>query len=133
MDLLALIAIFIILLVLVELYNRDDSKIIEKLTYDAELVVPGITSRCSIVSGDSTYTENKNKIYILLRDSSGKYYDFNTLFYALLHEIAHVLTTEIGHTKMFIAVFENLLNRANELGIYEAGKVDLNYCKQCMV
>jgi hypothetical protein len=133
MKLLALVIIFIILLILVEWYDKDDSRVIERLSYDAERVVPGITKRCTILSGSSTYTENKNKIYILLREPSGRYYDYNTLVYALLHEVSHVLTPELNHTKIFIAVYSNLLSRAYELGIYKPGEVNMDYCKQCVV
>jgi hypothetical protein len=128
-----LIIIFIILLILVEWYNKEDSRVIGRLSHDAELIVPGITKRCTILSGDSTYTENKNKIYILIRDPSGRYYNFDTLMYALLHEIAHVIVPEIGHTQMFMEVFRNLLTRANEIGIYEPSRVDMTYCRQCIV
>ena len=134
MKLLALVIIFIVLLVLVEWYDKDDSRVIERLSCDAELIVPGITRKCTILSGFSTYTENKNKIYILLKDqSTGNFYDYNTLVYALLHEVAHVLTPELNHTPLFTKIYEDLLQRAYKLGIYEPRKVDPNYCRQCVV
>jgi WLM domain len=134
MQITLLFAVFLIIIILTELYDREDSRIIGKLSYDAERVVPGITKRCTILSGESTYTLNKQKIYILLRNpDTSEYYDYNTLLYALLHEIAHVLSPDIGHTKTFLRIFSDLLNKASSLGIYKAGKVDMNYCRKCVV
>ena len=47
-----------------------------------------------------------------LKDKNGKYYDDNMLNYVALHELAHVLCDEIGHTDKFYAIFDEL--RANE-------------------
>ena len=128
-----LILIVLLLIILsVEWYDRDDSMVICMLSYNAERVSPGITNECSISSGDSTYTLNKKKIYILLKDDNRNYYNFSTLFYALLHEIAHVLCPDIGHTSMFFYIFNGLLKKAFYLGLYR-GNVDRNYCRECVV
>lgn len=134
MQIAILLVVFIIIIILAEWYDREDSRVIGKLSYDAERIVPGITKRCTILSGETTYTMNKQKIYILLRNpKSSEYYQYNTLLYALLHEISHILCPEIGHTPLFLRIFSRLLKRASALGIYEEGKVDMNYCRQCMV
>lgn len=71
--------------------------------------------------GDKTYTENMKKISICLRHKDGTFYDYNTLLFVFLHEIAHVGThhkyLERGdpHTEMFWRVFKFLLVNANEI------------------
>lgn len=80
-----------------------------------------------IVKGNKSYTVNKKKIYLCLYDKkTGELYNKNMLVYVLLHELAHVLNEgnadpaqDIGHTEAFHAVFDKLLDRAEELGVYD--------------
>lgn len=66
-----------------------------------------------------TYTENKSVIYLCVRDpKTGKYYDHNVIMYVALHELAHVLTKEEGHTKLFTENFNKLLIKAQQEGLY---------------
>lgn len=66
-----------------------------------------------------TYTENKSVIYLCVRDPrTGKYYDHDVVMYVALHELAHVLTKEEGHTKLFTRNFNRLLSEAQQEGIY---------------
>ena len=58
-----------------------------------------------IYEGDKSYTINKEKIYLCIRDKNGQYYNQNILMYVLLHEIAHTLCPEIGHTQSFKDIF----------------------------
>lgn len=68
---------------------------------------------------DSSYTENKEEIYLCLRDPvTGGYYDINTLTYVALHELAHVISKTLHHTEEFKVNFRKLLKRAEALGIY---------------
>mgnify|MGYP000311272075 CR=1 FL=1 len=59
----------------------------------------------------------------------GVEYDDNMLTYVLLHELAHVLTSEFGHGAEFIENFKLLLERARQAGHYDPtlSKVE-NYC-----
>lgn len=61
-----------------------------------------------------SYTINKRKIYLCIKDENGVYYDDNMLIYASLHELAHVLCDEIGHTPKFWSIFDNLLEKASK-------------------
>jgi hypothetical protein len=65
-----------------------------------------------------SYTINKEKVYMCLKDKEGEYYHRNFLLMVLIHEISHVLTPEIGHTDLFNEIFQDLLAKATELGIY---------------
>jgi hypothetical protein len=79
---------------------------------------------------DKSYTINKEKIYLCLKDKQGKYYSNNMLTYVFLHEFAHILCDEIGHTNKFKQIFENLLETATEKGIYNPSiPIIDNYCE----
>jgi len=69
--------------------------------------------------GNKSYTINKQKVFICLKDKHGRYYPRNMLCYVVLHEYAHMLCTEIGHTEKFAQVFEELLRQAAKRGLYD--------------
>jgi hypothetical protein len=81
-----------------------------------------------IYEGDKSYTINKEKIYLCIRDKDGQYYNQNILMYVLLHEIAHTLCPEIGHTQSFKDIFNSLIERANAHGIYTHVDIPKDYC-----
>ena len=79
--------------------------------------------------GNKSYTINKHKIYLCLKDESQSYYDYNMLIYVAIHELAHVLCDEVGHTNKFYTIFHELLQNAHKLGIYDNTKpIIKNYC-----
>lgn len=79
--------------------------------------------------GNKSYTINKKKIHLCLRDAKGQYYDMNMLIYVAIHELAHVICDEIGHTEKFHLIFQDLLQKATEMGIYDPTKpIIRNYC-----
>lgn len=72
-----------------------------------------------LYEGDKSYTINKKKVYICLKDKNGRYYNRNMLVYVILHEYAHMLCDEVGHTDKFYRVFNHLLDRAERAGLYD--------------
>ena len=64
--------------------------------------------------GKSSYTLDKEKVYLCVKDKNGEYYDKNTMMHVILHEFAHSLCDEIGHTKSFDDIFNCLMNEAHE-------------------
>jgi len=66
-----------------------------------------------------SYTINKQKIYLCLKDKHGKYYDMNMMMYVALHELAHCLCDDIGHTAKFHDIFETLLDKAHTMKLYD--------------
>lgn len=79
--------------------------------------------------GNKSYTINKKKIYLCLRNEKRHYYEENMLLYVAIHELAHVLCDEIGHTEKFHQIFKELLSKAESLGIYDASRPILrDYC-----
>lgn len=82
-----------------------------------------------LMKGTSSYTINKYKIYICT-EHNGTKYDTNMLTYVIIHELAHVLTTEVGHGSDFVKQFNKLLDRAYLAGVYDPTQPRVeNYCK----
>jgi len=66
----------------------------------------------------------------LLRDENNEYYNENMLIYVTLHEVAHAICDEIGHTQKFHEIFESLLDRAYNMGIYNPSiPIIQDYCQ----
>lgn len=84
------------------------------------------------MKGTSSYTINKQKIYLCTTDIySGVRYDDNMLIYVTLHELAHVITPEIGHGPAFMMNFRQLLDRAIKADLYDPSQPKVeNYCRQ---
>lgn len=79
--------------------------------------------------GKKSYTINKEKIYICLRDKDSNYYHMNHLIYVCLHEVAHVLCDEVGHTEKFHEIFDSLLEKATQMGIFNPSiPIIRDYC-----
>lgn len=79
--------------------------------------------------GNKSYTINKKRVYLCLKKSNHEYYDFNMLIYVAIHEISHVLCDEIGHTSKFYTIFQDLLQKAEKLGIYDSKiPISKDYC-----
>ncbi len=82
-----------------------------------------------VYEDNKSYTINKEKIFLCLRDRYGQYYEKNILMYVLLHEIAHTLCTDVGHTEQFKDIFDILLQRATTAGIYSHVDIPTDNCK----
>lgn len=88
--------------------------------------------KISIYSGSSSYTVDKQHIYLCLSDKSGNFYDMNTLMDVVLHEISHVICDELDHTAEFNRIFRILKAQANVIGIYDSSiPFDRSYCSGC--
>jgi hypothetical protein len=83
----------------------------------------------SLYGSNRSFTINKQHVYICMKDEHGNYYDENMLVYVLLHELAHVLCDEVGHTDKYKQIFRSLLHRAHEADLYDPEIPPLdNYC-----
>jgi hypothetical protein len=84
-----------------------------------------------INEGRKSYTINKKKVYICLKDKSNRYYNRNMLVYVICHEYSHILCDEIGHTDKFFEIFDGVLVKAERHGLYDPSVPILdNYCGQ---
>ena len=95
-----------------------------------------VMERIRMCRGGSSYTIDKEFMYICTKDpKTDMYYDDSMLMHVMLHEIAHVICDEIGHTKKFDDIFVALMDEChnpscqNQYQIYDkhAPLVD-DYC-----
>ena len=77
-----------------------------------------ILEQIKLYVGSKSYTINKSRIYMCLKDENGRYYDDNSLMFVLLHELAHVICKSIGHTNEFQKIFNDLLDEGAKASIY---------------
>lgn len=112
----------------IDRYDKFDDPKLDELRNRISSVIPEIKN-VKLFGSNKSFTINKKEIFLCLKDKNGTYYDNNMLTYVLLHELAHVLCDEIGHTDKFRQIFRNLLKRAENGGIYNSSKPPLdNYC-----
>ena len=79
-----------------------------------------VMKEVEVFKGNKSYTINKKRIYMCLRDEKGDVYDMNSLIYVLLHEYAHSLCKSVGHTEEFHTIFQALLREAERINIYDS-------------
>lgn len=83
----------------------------------------------NIDAESTSYSENKGeRIVVCLRSKEKPYplVDENTIMFVVLHEMAHLMTTTVGHTPEFWANFRRLLQDAIGASIYK----ETNYNRQ---
>jgi len=67
----------------------------------------------------TSYSVNKGeKISICIRSKDNTFGDMNTTMFVVIHELAHIMTHEIGHTKLFWDNMKFLLEKGEKIGIY---------------
>jgi len=80
----------------------------------------------------TSYSVNKGeKISICVRDPGNTFIGDNIIIFVVIHELAHVMTTSIGHTDEFWDNMAYLLEKGDELGIYvpeDYKKKPVDYC-----
>jgi hypothetical protein len=124
--------------------NNNDPVIVELFTMLKSMFVPDkkwygmldvlndrrILDEIKIYKGAKSYTINKSKIFLCLKDEKDNYYNKNMLMYVLLHEISHCLCDEINHTDKFHKIFDLLLIEAEKCGIYNSNESLIkDYCE----
>ena len=88
---------------------------------------PNVIVEADINSKHTSYSINKGeKIVLCLRSKDGKnrMVRKNVIMFVALHELAHIMTISVGHTKEFWDNFEFLLKEGTALGIYK--HIDFN-------
>ena len=79
------------------------------------------------------YSVNKgDELSLCIRDKkTNKFLDKNTIMFVAIHEVAHIMTKETGHTKKFWANMKFLLEKAIEARYYypvNYSMTPMNYC-----
>lgn len=81
---------------------------------------PDAISEGSPDSGYTSYTVNKGeKLVICIRQKDNSFVEKNVCLYPAIHELAHIMTMELGHTERFWSNFKLLLKESMILGIYK--------------
>jgi hypothetical protein len=112
---------------------KPDEFVISKLKKDVALIDPRFKD-IDISIGESSYTQDKQKIYLCLSPKSGekKYYNYQMLLHVLLHELAHYISKsqDPEHvTQEFHDNFMYLIERAKQLNLYDGKeRVVEDYC-----
>ena len=132
-----IIIIILILLSSVRYFKKqeryhNEEPIIARLKFDCSKLDDRIKT-VDFYPADESYTEDKKRIYLCLRDENDNYYDYNMLMYVSIHECAHALTDVIDpehKTDEFKNMFQTLLQKAEKLDLYDPSKEIIeNYCK----
>lgn len=94
---------------------------------------PDSISEGSADSGYTSYSINKGeKIILCMRQKTdNKFVDKNVIMYVTVHELAHLMTDEVGHTKKFWENFKFILSEANKIGLYNKVDYAKNPVKYC--
>jgi len=118
------LSIFLIVLILwiiqrqIKEHMEQDDPMLYHLRKVLEPVHPAMKT-IKLYKSDKSYTINKEKIFLCLRDKNGDYYPLNMLVYVTLHELAHALNTkDVGHTEEFHRIFDELLLEASKQGAF---------------
>lgn len=109
-------------------YFQNKDPLLDELKKQLSVIDPKFQD-VELYEGDKSYTINKKHVYICLKDKHGRYYNRNMLVYVICHEYSHMLCPEIGHTKKFFSIFDDVLKRAANLGLYDPNIPPLtDYC-----
>ena len=82
----------------------------------------------------TSYSINKGEQIVFCirsRDANNKLEDINTLMFVATHELAHLMTSSVGHTPQFWENFRRILEEAVTLGLYtkvDYSKEPQSYC-----
>ena len=136
-DVSGIVCIFIILIILVfflitrciEEFKKEDP-MLHTIRNKIRPLHPEMVDHIVLLEDNKSYTINKKKVYLCLKDENGDYYNDNMLIFVAIHELAHVLCDEIGHTDKFQEIFQDLLNKATDLQIYDPAVAPIqDYCE----
>jgi hypothetical protein len=131
-----IIIIFVLLFILFSKKSREfiqsSDPVLISIVEDVKKLDPRIKNLQFYSSDEESYTEDKQKVFICLKNEKGEYYDRNMLVYVVIHELAHALTDvidEFHKTPEFKNKFEELLTKAHRLGFYDPEKpLTKHYC-----
>jgi hypothetical protein len=108
----------------------DDVLALVEQVRNVDPSVNKIVDRLKFFEGRKSYTINKTYVHICKKDKHGKLYARNQLVLVLLHEIAHALCDEVGHTDKFNRILDDLLEKASRKGIYDPSIPNIpDYCE----
>ena len=133
--LLGIIIILLLVLIIMRQFRRTKEgmdatdPVLRQLKQKLNVIHPKVKD-LNFYKGSESYTINKEDVYLCLKDENGEYYNENMLTYVTLHEIAHAICDEVGHTPKFHDIFQQLLDKAYHLGLYNPSiPIIQDYCQ----
>ena len=103
-------------------YLKDEFPNRENVKRLAQKFNPKKISETLPTSKYTAYSENKGEKLAFCTTTTkegSKLIDENTLTFVAIHELGHVMTKSVGHTKEFWQNFKFLLKNAVKIGIYQ--------------
>lgn len=131
-----IVIVIVLLLIILWMYITtnvisQDQEVIDRLNADLRKILEPIQPNIvfSLVADSRTYTSDKRVIHLLIVDpSTSKTYNYNTLLYVAIHELAHVMCPEKGHTPLFDKYHQLLVDQAFKDGLLiSGGEYDNSY------
>ena len=81
-------------------------------------------------NGDETYILEKTRAYLCTRNADNVPYSDNIMTFVILHELAHAMSRSHGHSAEWNEIFQSLLDRAIEVGLYDPALMSAQkYCR----
>jgi hypothetical protein len=113
--------------------EQDEDSYVLSLVQEIRHIDPSvdqIVDQLKFYEGNKSYTINKKYVHLCKNDQDGNLYHKNQLVLVLLHEIAHTLCKDIGHTANFNEILNDLLAKAENHGVYNSNIPHVqNYCE----
>jgi len=108
--------------------------LLDKIYKDLKLIYPDLDQKkIKMYGANDTLTEDKKIMYLCIRKKNGEYYDYPSILYIAIHELAHVLNDEYDthseHGDKFNNLNKVLLQKAYELNLLPKNlKVNYDMC-----
>ena len=120
--------------------NLNEEEMRKYLLTTMKLIRPDIAEMVTLKIGSSSETQDKKNITLCIYDEYDNMYDFDTLIYVLLHEMAHVISSTksgyegsdgyIPHNNEHISNLNELIHQASQKGFIVTEKsVPRSYCQ----
>ena len=104
-------------------YKKEQQQGIDRLNknFNPDNVIENVGSIEDIFSNSTSYSLNKGKqiVFCIRSKETNKIHNDNLLMFVGLHELGHLMSSSIGHTKEFWANFKFLLQEAIDCGQYQ--------------
>lgn len=117
---------------LIENVKDDDRDGVDRLSkkFKSDIITENIPGSRFVA-----YSVNKgDELSICIREvETEKFIDDNTIIFVAIHELAHIMTDDMGHTDEFWDNMKYLLEKAIEINIYsyvDYSKNNVDYCGQ---
>jgi hypothetical protein len=108
-----------------------EDPLVFKLKQDLMTIDPRVVN-INFYASNKSFTEDKKRIYLCLKDRHGQYYDYNMLIYVACHELAHAFSSSVDYshtTEEFRTNYSNLLTNARNAGLWDENKpIVEQYC-----